>query len=137
MAESLRIQVEGLRQFQRGLKTFDAELPKALRKLLNTVADDVIALARPSVPRRSGRAAASLKASSTQTAVRIKGGGARAPYYPWLEFGGAVGRKDSIKRKRERGGRYLYPAVARERPRLEAMLVDKLDEMAEEVLNGR
>lgn len=135
--ETVRIDIAGLRDFQRGLKTIDAELPKALRKVLNTVADDVIGLARPHVPRRSGRAAGSLKASSTQTAVRVKGGGSRAPYYPWLEFGGRVGRKNSVKRASVKGGRYLYPALARERPRLQQKLLDALEELAQEAIGGR
>ena len=136
MAEAVTIKVDGLKAFQRNLKALDDGLPKGLRKALNTIADDVIALARPLIPHRSGRAAASLKASSTAKAVRVKEGSARAPYMPWLEFGGAVGRGDSVKRARVKGGRYLYPALGKDRPRIEAMLTTMLQDFAEGLTDG-
>jgi len=106
MAEAIKI--DGLAQFSRNLKKLDSDLPKVLRVSLNGVADVVIADARPKVPHRSGRAAASIKARSTRTAVRVVAGGKKAPYYPWLDFGGRVGRKRSVKRPFLSDGRYLY-----------------------------
>ncbi len=103
------IQIGGLRDFQRGLRDMDSALPRGLRLALNEAADVVVKEARPLVPRRSGRAAASIKAASTRTSVRVKAGGARVPYYAWLDWGGRTGRKKSIVRpfiKDE--GRYLY-----------------------------
>lgn len=130
------IKVDGLKQFQRNLKTLSPELAKTLRKTLNVIADDVVQLATPHIPRRSGRAAGSLRAASTQTGSRVRGGSARAPYYPWLEFGGAIGRRDHTIRKHEKGGRYLFPALARERPRIEQKLNALLEEIADEVTSG-
>lgn len=108
MAEA--IHVDGLKEFNRALKAMDSELPKALRVALNDVADVVISKAKVGIPRRSGKAAASVKARSTRTAVRVVAGGSRAEYYPWLDFGGRVGRKNSIIRYFLKDGRYLYPA---------------------------
>lgn len=102
------IRIEGLREFNRQLKTLDADLPKALRIALNQAADLVIGEARPRIPTLTGRARASLKPRSTRTAVRVQAGGRRAPYYPWLDFGGRVGRNRSIVRPFRREGRYLY-----------------------------
>lgn len=102
------IRVEGLREFSRNLKKLDADLPKALRIALNEAADVVVKGARPKVPRKSGRAAASIKARSTRTAVRVVGGGNRVPYYPWLDFGGRVGRNKSVRRPFLKEGRYIY-----------------------------
>lgn len=102
------IKVDGLAQFSRSLKKLDADLPKALRIALNDVADLVVSDAVPRIPKRTGRAARSVKARSTRTAVRVVGGGNRAPYYPWLDFGGPVGRKHSVKRPFLKDGRYLY-----------------------------
>lgn len=102
------IRVEGLREFSRNLKKLDADLPKALRIALNEAADVVVKGARPKVPRKSGRAAASVKARSTRTAVRVVGGGNRVPYYPWLDFGGRVGRNKSVRRPFLKEGRYIY-----------------------------
>ena len=110
MADTIR--VDGLREFTRSLKALDAAAPKAQRKALNDAAEIVLGYARPRVPKRSGRAAASLKPRSTQTAVRVAAGGSRAPYYPWLDFGGRVGRRKSVRRPFIGDGRYIYPALA-------------------------
>jgi hypothetical protein len=104
------IRIDGLAAFNRNLKKLDADLPKALRLALNQAADVVVTAARPRVPRRSGRAAASIKAKSTRTAVRVTEGGTRAPYMPWLDYGGRVGRRKSVLRPFLKEGRYVYPA---------------------------
>jgi hypothetical protein len=113
MGEAIRI--DGLAQFSRNLKKLDGDLPKALRIALNDAANLVVDDARPDIPRRTGRAAASLKAASTRTSVRIRGGGNRAPRYPWLDFGGRVGRDRSVVRPFIKEGRYVYPAYFRHR----------------------
>jgi len=109
------VRITGLSAFNRSLRKLDRDLPKGLRVALNEAADVVVSDARPRVPRRSGRAAASIKAQSTRTTVRVAAGGARVPYYPWLDFGGRVGRKKSVKRAFFKEGRYLYPAYRRAR----------------------
>ena len=106
MAEPIR--VDGLAQFSRNLKKLDSEAPKALRLALNEAADVVVSDAKPRVPRRTGKAQASIKARSTRTAVRVQEGGTRASYMPWLDFGGRVGRRRSVKRPFLKDGRYLY-----------------------------
>src|SRR5262245_31891611 len=106
MAEAIKI--DGLGVFVRNLKVIDRDLPKTLRVGLNQAADVITDYARPPIPNRSGRAARSLKARSTQNAVRISAGGNRAPYYPWLDFGGHVGRGKSVKRTFLKDGRYIY-----------------------------
>lgn len=108
MAEAIRI--DGLAQFSRNLKQLDGELPKALRIALNEAADVVVGAAVPRVPKRTGRAARTIRARSTRTAVRVSAGGKRAPYFPWLDFGGKVGRKRSVERAFMKDGRYLYRA---------------------------
>jgi len=124
------IKVEGLAQFTRNLKKLDSEIPKAQRKLLNDAAEIVLGYARKQVPRRSGAAAGSLMAKSTQTAVRVAAGGRRAPYYPWLDFGGAVGRKKATKRPFYTEGRYIYPALAAKRKEFEAAVLAALTDSA-------
>lgn len=106
MADAIKI--DGLAQFSRNLKKLDADLPKALRIAFNEAADLVVNDAVPSIPKKSGKAARSVKARSTRNAVRIAGGGNRAPYYPWLDFGGRVGKNRSVKRPFYSDGRYIY-----------------------------
>ncbi|MDM4721158.1 HK97 gp10 family phage protein [Micromonospora sp. WMMA1363] len=86
-----KIAVLGLRDLSRRLRKIDGEAAKQLRIVFNEAAEIVVSDARPKVPKRTGRAAGSLKMRSTRTAVRIAMGGPRAPYYPWLDFGGRVG----------------------------------------------
>jgi hypothetical protein len=102
------VKIEGLAQFSRDLKKLDSDLPKALRVALNEAADLVVDRARPGIPTRSGKAARSVRKASTRTAVRVRAGGARAPYYPWLDFGGRVGKGRSVVRPFDKHGRYLY-----------------------------
>lgn len=102
------IKITGLNEFVKNLKSLDRDLPKAVRKAFNEAADVVVADARPRVPRRSGRAQRSVRSRSTQTAARVVGGGNKAPHYPWLDFGGRVGKGQSVRRPFKRDGRYIY-----------------------------
>lgn len=110
------VKIKGLRDLQAALKNLDGESQKLLRVTLNEVAEGVAAGARRRVPAKTGRARASVKAASSQREARVKGGGAKAAYYPWLEFGGKVGRNKSVKRPFVNGGRYIYPTYAANRP---------------------
>lgn len=108
MAEAIKI--EGLNEFVRNLKRLNADLPKAVRRAFNSAADVVVADARPRVPRLTGTAAGSIRARSTQTAARVVGGGPKAKHYPWLDFGGRVGKGRSVRRAFLKEGRYIYAA---------------------------
>ena len=110
------VKIDGLADFNRNLRKMDAELPKGLRLALNEAADVVVDAARSTIPRRTGRAQAAIRARSTRTESRATGGNTRAPYYPWLDFGGEGrrrGRPSARPFKKE--GRYLYPAYYRKR----------------------
>ncbi len=109
------IRVKGLKEFQKSIKEIDKELPKALRVAFNKAADLVTEDAKKRVPTRSGKAARSIKSRSTQVEARVVGGAKSAPYYPWLDFGGKVGRKKSINRPYKKRGRYLYAAYFQHR----------------------
>lgn len=114
-----RVQVTGLREFQRSLRDMDAGLPKRIRLVLNDAAQVVIEYAKPKIPRKSGRAAGSIKARSSQREARVAIGGRRAGYYPWLDFGGQGRRKGRPPaRPFIREGRYLYPALRVKRDEL-------------------
>lgn len=129
MADAIRI--DGLSEFVRSVKKLDSELPKAVRIGLNDAMGVVVGYARPKIPKRSGRAAASLKARSTRTEARVAAGGRRAEYYPWLDFGGKVGRKKSVKRPFIGDGRYLYPALTERRQQITDALQNALVSVAE------
>jgi hypothetical protein len=106
------IRIEGIKEFQKSLRAVDRDMPKRLRLVLNDAAAVVIDWAVPRVPRVTGRAVASVKAKSSQRESRVAIGGRRAPYMPWLDFGGEgkvkgrPGPRPFIKK-----GRYLYAGL--------------------------
>jgi len=127
------IKVTGLKEFSRSLRKIDSEAPKQLRLLGNRIAQVVVREAQtkiPSGPPARGHVSSSIRASSTRTAVRVSGGGKRFPYYGWLEFGGAVGIKKSVRRPVKKEGRYIWPAFVANKARLQADLRTGLVETA-------
>lgn len=124
MAEEIfaPIRIEGLAQFSRALRKLDADAPKGIRLAFNEAADLVVARVRPKVPKRTGRAANSVVAKSTRTQARIAAGGRKAPYFPWLDFGGRVGRKKRTVRPFIEGGRYLFPGLKESQDEIQAVL---------------
>lgn len=125
------IRVVGLNEFRKGLRGMDRGLPKSVRLALNEVAEVLIDAARPKIPRRTGRAAASLKAASTQSAAKVSVGGRTAPYYPWLDFGGKTGRRKSVERPFFKKGRYIYPTLADERDAIQDAMLKAMAQLAE------
>ena len=120
------VRVEGLSQLNRSLRALGSDMPKALRLACNEAAGVVVDAARSGVPRRTGRAAASIRASSTRTAARVTSGGTRAPYFPWLDYGGRVGRNKTARRPFIGDGRYVYPAFHAHREDVERVLSEAL-----------
>ncbi|MFI1195516.1 HK97 gp10 family phage protein [Micromonospora sp. NPDC020750] len=112
------IAVGGLKEFGKGLRKLDADLPKALRLAMNGAVGLVIDYAAPRIPKRTGRAASTLKAKSTRTQARIGMGGRKAPYMPWLDFGGKVGPNRSVSRPFLKDGRYVYRGLAERRDQI-------------------
>ena len=108
-----KIEVQGLREFQAQLRKMDAELPKQLRLALNQASELVVSYAQARMPSRSGKARASLKARSTQRVAQVALGGRKAPYAPWLDFGGG-GKHHGRPPKRPffKQGRYVYRGLA-------------------------
>lgn len=126
-----KIDVQGLREFQRALRDMDAGLPRMLRVALNEATGIVVDYAGPRMPRRTGAAAASLKSRSSQREARVALGGRRAPYAPWLDFGGQ-GRIKGRPPKREfiRSGRYVYKGLEVKRPEVIETLSAALTDLA-------
>jgi len=127
-----KIRVEGLNAISRAVRRIDSEAAKGLRLVGNAAADLLIERTRPEIPAVSGRARGSLKAQSTRTSARVAVGGSRAPYYPWLDFGGQ-GRIKGRPTKREfiKGGRYLYPTLAKQSDKIGKILKDGIVQVAE------
>jgi hypothetical protein len=124
------IKISGLREFQAGLRKMSADLPKQLRLVFNDAAALVVDYATPRVPARTGRARGSIKVRSSQRLARIAVGGRRAPYYPWLDFGGRTGPRKSVVRPFRTEGRYIYPGLAANREEITDVMNRGLVELA-------
>lgn len=132
MAAIEPIRIEGLKELSRSLRQVSSDLPKGLRLAANDAANLVVNDARPRIPTgpgKGGHAASSLKAASTRTAARVQGGGTRFPYYPWLDFGGKVGRGKKTVRPFLKTGRYLWKSYADNRDKVEQALSDGLSQV--------
>lgn len=131
------IKVDGLREFNRGLRSLDKDLPKGLRLAGNEAARIVVGAAKPRVPvgpGKGGHAASSIKAASTRTAARVSAGGKKYPYYPWLDFGGRVGPNKSVRRPFLKQGRYIWAAFDDHRDEIEQTLRAELLKVADTAL---
>lgn len=122
---SASIHVTGLKELQKGLNSLEEKLGPELKRGLDVIAGKVVTVAQSKTARRSGKAASSIKAGSSQRAAVIKVGGQKAPYFPWLEWGGRVGRRKQVKRPFIPEGRTIYPTAADKREEL----VHDLDEL--------
>lgn len=114
-ASPVAVRVEGLTELRKALKEIDQKLPRTIRVALNQGAEVVVQAARPTIPERTGRLAATLRPSSTQREGRVTLGTGAVLYAGWVEFGGKiphVGGGESV-RPYIRGGRYLFPAAER------------------------
>jgi hypothetical protein len=123
----LKVEVGGLAALSRGLKAVDSNAPKELRLALNSAADLLVDETKPTIPSDTGAARRSLVARSTRTSARVAVGGKRAPYFPWLDFGGQ-GRRPGRPAARPflREGRYVYPALRHIRPKIEQQLQESI-----------
>ncbi|KAB1925150.1 HK97 gp10 family phage protein [Micromonospora noduli] len=117
------IRIDGLAEFSRNLRKLENDLPKGIRLAGNEAAELVVTGARAAMPRRTGRAARTVKAKSTRTAARVSSGSARVPYVPWLDYGGEGRRKGRpAYRTFKKDGRYVYPAFYRQRDAVQQVL---------------
>lgn len=139
---SVEIKVLGLRELSRGFKQLDAGLDGALKTAFLKIADHVVGVVQQRMPWEVGRAARSVKARASTRGASIAAYGQAAPYGPWLDFGGSVGRghqpgvpwSGAIKRD-WRGvpsgsGRYIYPAISEERAATAEAALDAVETAA-------
>lgn len=125
------IEIHGLGEIRRSLKEIDAKLPSELRKRMNRSAKIIVDEAKPRIPRVTGKAAGSVRASSTTMMARVSGGGGKVPYYGWLDFGGYGGRNKKAFRTFYSEGRYIYAAYFANRDRFFDDLEKGLVELTE------
>lgn len=138
----IKLELKGLKEFQSALRNIAPAARKEFATDLKAIGKMVATDAAADMPRVTGKARRSVKvkvvANRGFEGVSISEGGTVAPYVPWLDFGGTVGRgrksnarvtiasggRVSVQRGRAKGtgtvvrpyikdGRYLYPAYFR------------------------
>lgn len=109
--QAVGLQVDGLKDVQKALRTVDKALPRELRKANLAAAEIVAVEARRLAPRQSGRLQKSIKAQAGQREASVKvGTPARTPY-----AGPAIWGWGSKRNPRPQGGwqpRNLFPQKA-------------------------
>jgi len=82
--------------------------------------------------RSKGRAAGSIRVTSSGGKVYINGGKKSLPYYGWLDFGGVLQPKGRRRNRQYRPvlkkGRYIYPAIDANRARILEAVTDAVDD---------
>ena len=112
-----------MREVRRWFAQFEPDLLPVMRdELRSAVANTVVPSVVSRVPQRTGDAAASVRATGGGAVTYVVAGGASAPYFGWLDFGGHL-RKQGERRNDQfrpviKGGRYVYPGIKAARPYL-------------------
>jgi hypothetical protein len=115
----VKVRIKGLPELRRAFLQVEGGEKGALKSAFLPIAGRIAGSVSGKVPKLTGLAAASVKARATDRGASIAVGGQAVPYYPWLDFGGSVGRGDRIKRPYLPEGRYLYPTIRAARPEIE------------------
>lgn len=111
----MHVEVTGLRDVQAALARVDREAPDMLKRVFKDIAANTVAEATSRVPRVTGAAARSYRARGTRRGASVAMGGPKAPYTPWLDWGGSTkvdpneGPQGRVYRPFVAKGRYLYP----------------------------
>lgn len=130
--KSVSVDARGLKELAASLKSAGDMMPHELRNALLGIAKEVRDVAAQRMPWKTGAAARSVRASATPQGASVSEGGPTAPYVPWLDFGGSVGRghrpgvqwSGSVPKnarltnwygKPSGIGRVIYPAVVEEK----------------------
>lgn len=112
MPVETKVEIRGLRELGRAFKQVEGDIPNKLKQTFRELAVKVIGRVTAKVPARTGRARASYVPRASTRGAGIAFGGSKAPYVPWLDFGGRVGPRKSVLRPFLKEGRYLYPTLS-------------------------
>ena len=147
MADSVKIEVEGLRQFRAGLKQFAPEVAKTLAKSYTAIAELVKTQATSKAMGEGGVEAHAVKngalsAVASVTGVAIRLDASKSPAAFGAEFGGGRFRAGSptaqggytsqFKPHKGRTGYFLYPTIRDMQEPIETMFMDAVEHAARE-----
>jgi phage gpG-like protein len=87
VAQDSAVRIEGLREFRRDLRALERDAPKALNVAFKEAAQPMVSRAQQLTPRRTGRLASSIRATTRGDRLFI---GSRLPYASLLHWGGVI-----------------------------------------------
>ena len=118
-----RVEIDGVAQVDAALVALAQACDRQLDEEIDDTADTVASRTRaamPLGPTAHGHLRGSVGVERTAgLRATVAHGGPRFPYSAWLEFGGNVGRHNSVHRTWIRGGRYLFRALSSVKPGIE------------------
>lgn len=120
------MKVAGVSQFDSGIQRLKDGMPEVIKQVNLSAANLTIKAAKPLVPTKSGKSAASLRAYLTGQSG-IAEGGSTVSHYRWLELGGRSGRKLSIMRSIVSDGRYIHPGYVKQQAAIQAVMDQTLN----------
>jgi len=125
------VQIDGLRELQKTLKTAPPGIKKLFNQEMKGVAAEITSAIKAQMPEDSGAAKRSVKPSYVGGWLAIRAGGSSAPYYPWLDFGGTLhaqgDRTNTQHRPFFKKGRWIYPTIERRRDAIHAKALDVVE----------
>lgn len=122
------IKVGDLAELKERLRVVHHRAESQMTSALNKSAKLVASTTRKYVVKQSGRAAGSIRATSTDKLARVTEGGGAAPYMGWRDFGGKRRLRGGIPYRR--GGRYIYYTLGKHHDEIKDTLKFHLDELA-------
>lgn len=135
MASRIRtgtIQVEGLRELSRALKSMPKEVGKDLQKTNKAVAGFVAKDAKSAASALGGvaaKAAPSIRATASKTSAGVSFGGAAYPFAGGAEFGSIRYKQFQPWRgSSSDAGYFIYPTIRRDADRIATEYTQALDD---------
>lgn len=114
-------QIEGLREVQKALADLSDDLKNEMKPTHLEAAKIVAEAARPLAPVRTGRLAASIRASAVRTGGRVRLGGSAVPYAGPIHFGWPARRITPQP--------FVYEALDPRRDEVAAVYADRLNDL--------
>jgi hypothetical protein len=127
----VRVRVSGDREVAARVRILRQTADGAIHDAEEEAAKLVARRVRPKIPLGpglNGHVRSSVKVVQSGRGTDVQAGGPRFKYYPWLDFGGHVGKKRSVYRRFIREGRYIWPTMQESRPAIQRILERALED---------
>lgn len=125
------IKVTGLTEFQQAVRKLGTTGAEAVAKAAGVEAAElVVTRTKPKIPLGpgiGGHARNTLKVVNQGVLYSVEAGGPKFPYYPWLDFGGRVGKKQSVRRPFIKEGRYVWATYDDSTPQITEIMEKTLN----------